>query len=617
MTCIQVSATGWRRSSTSPPSRSTPVPYSVAWPDRILAISASLWRAADAVVADDADFAAFLRQRSRDLLTDDNEAGDAAWVRGSFGRLDVVVGAYEQYDDDLFGAKAFFGLALLLRDEVGTAELKERFTYLQAIEDALPIDRHRLVSVDVPVGSFDVVAAFGQGVEVNAEILPNDPTLTRKYGRKILLRRNFVMHPAVVARLERRWRAAMAPAHQDELTAEGLFRQTTWHEVGHYLGPDTQRSGQTLDHALAEDASIIEELKSELLSTFACHWLEGVGAYTPDDVRGVAAAALLGSLRPVRPLRSQPYPTLWVMRLNQALECGYLRIEDDGLHIEHDRLADSVTSMLRETLAIQDGGTRANSSAFIERYSTWDERHERIAAALRATEQHRFVLPRFAVLDGSSAVGSSDPSGVRGRRGRPRRRQRSLPGGSAGRPTRRPARCSASVRRIGSHTIPNQMPAVATALEDRDEAGRGLLDLGRGVEALLLGEDRVRLQRERHGHGRERGLALEVELLGRELLDLAPDRGQLRLDGQDVLDRGGLIHDRLERALRCLQVRDPRSEVDDLGRDVLGRRPLREDLLADRAEARERLVPARRRDPVRHRCLGARRSSPNRSEPLV
>lgn len=375
------------------------VPYSVAWPERILAISARLWRAAEAVASDDPDLAAFLRLRSRDLLTDDNEAGDAAWVRGSFGRLDVVVGAYEPYDDDLFGAKAFFGLAVFLKDEAGTADLRGRFQYLQAIEDALPIDRHRSVPAEIPVGTFDVIAAFGQGIEVNAEILPNDATLTRKYGRKIMLRRNFVMQPEMVGRMQRRWRAAMAPVHRHDLTGAGYFRQTAWHEVGHYLGPDTQRSGRTFEDALAEDASIIEELKSELLSMFACLWLENVGAYTQPEVRAVAAAALMGGLRPVRPLRTQPYPTLWLMLLNYALGTGYLQIEADGIHIRHDRLAETVTSMLRETLAIQDVGTRAESSAFIERYSTWDERHERIAAALRAAEQHRYVLPRFTVLE--------------------------------------------------------------------------------------------------------------------------------------------------------------------------------------------------------------------------
>ena len=378
-----------------PDERFYAVPYSVAWPDQILAISARLWRAAEAVAADDSDLAAFLRQRSRDLLTDDNEAGDAAWVRGSFGRLDVVVGAYEQYDDDLFGAKGFFGLTVMLRDEAGTAELQERLKHLQAIEDALPLDRHRTVAAEIPVGTVDVVAAFGQGLEVTAEILPNDASLNRKYGRKILLRRNFVMQPDAFGVLQRRWRAAMAPVHHDELTAVGLFRQTAWHEIGHYLGPDTQRSGRAFEDVLAEDAAVIEELKSELLSTFACLWLRGVGAYTPAEVQEVAAAGLLGSIRAVRPLRSQPYPTLWLMLLNYGLERDYLRLADDGIHVEHERLADTVTSMLRETLAIQDGGTHGDSSAFIERYSTWDERHERIAAAVRAAEQHRFMLARF------------------------------------------------------------------------------------------------------------------------------------------------------------------------------------------------------------------------------
>ena len=374
------------------------VPYSIAWPERLLAISEHLRRAADAAAIDDPDLAAFLRQRSRDLLTDDNEAGDAAWVRGTFRRLDAVVGAYERYDDDLFGAKTFFGLTIMRRDEPWTAALRAELEHVQEIEDALPIDRPRVVPADIPVGTYDVIATVAQGIQVNAEILPNDESIVRKYGRKILMRRNITMHPGAVDRVMRRWLSAMAPAHHAELTAEGMFRQTTWHEIGHYLGPDEQRSGRPFGEALAEDAPILEELKAELVSAFAAILLHRRGTWTEDDVRGVAATVLLGGLRPARPLRSQPYETLWLMRLNQALETGYLRIETDGLHIEHDRLEESTVSMLRETLGIQDAGSRRDSNAFIERYSAWDERHERIAAAMRSVERHRFMFARFAAL---------------------------------------------------------------------------------------------------------------------------------------------------------------------------------------------------------------------------
>ena len=113
---------------------------------------------------------------------------------------------------------------------------------------------------------------------------------------------------------------------------------------------------------------------------------------------------LLASLRPVRPLRSQPYPTLWVMQLNHGLESGYLRIEDDGIRIETTSLADSVTSMLRETLAIQDAGTRANSERLHQANpptSTPDQCHEVTARRRCSAQQHRFVLARFAALDRS------------------------------------------------------------------------------------------------------------------------------------------------------------------------------------------------------------------------
>lgn len=378
------------------------VPYSVAWPKRILALADRLWHAAAALEPEDQDFAAFLRQRSRDLLTDDNEAGDAAWVRGSFGPVDVVVGAHEPYDDDLFGAKAFFGLSILLRDEPSTRELRQRTRHLQAIEDALPIDRHRVVAPDIPVGSFDVVAAFGQGVAVDAEILPNDPDLIRKYGRKIALRRNTTVQPEVVERVARRWRAVMAPVHHAELTPEGIFRQITWHEVGHYLGPDGTRDGRTFEQALGEDGPPLEELKAELCSLFACEWLGRIAAFSPDEVRAVVAYLLAGTFRPNRPLRSQPYATIWHLLGNHLFEAGVLRLADDGVHVDHVRLPAEAERLLAETLAIQDHGSRAESNAFFERLAAWDDRHEQIAARIKASERYRFRHARFAILEAAT-----------------------------------------------------------------------------------------------------------------------------------------------------------------------------------------------------------------------
>ncbi len=383
------------------------VPYSIAWPGPILEASNRLSAAAAAIDGEDADAGAFLRQRARDLLTDDNEAGDAAWIRGELGRIDGVIGAYEVYDDGLYGAKASFAVSVVLRDEPATTLLRAELAHLQEIEEALPYPSRRRVRTDIPVASVNVLAAFGAAVDVSAEILPNDPILRRKYGRKILVRRNTLTNPQAFERLEVRWQAAMLPQHHAELTPEGSYQQVVWHEIGHYLGPDTTREGRSLDTALEADASPIEELKAELVSQFATHRLRAMGLVDEAGARAVTASVILAGLRPVRPLRSQAYPTLWLMALNYFLEHGVLVYQDGRLGIRHERHDKVVSDMLAETLAIQEDGSKERSTAFIDRWTTWDERHEALARALKAVERYRYLDARYGLLEGATGASSS------------------------------------------------------------------------------------------------------------------------------------------------------------------------------------------------------------------
>jgi hypothetical protein len=87
------------------------------------------------------------------------------------------------------------------------------------------------------------------------------------------------------------------------------------------------------------------------------------------------------------------------MLTNRLIDDGALRIEADGVHIDPERIPGAVEAMLRETLAIQDRGSRAESRAFIERHSTWDERHERLGARIKAVERYRFRRALFGFLE--------------------------------------------------------------------------------------------------------------------------------------------------------------------------------------------------------------------------
>ena len=88
---------------------------------------------------------------------------------------------------------------------------------LQALEDSLPYKRHKKVREDIPVGVYDVVADFAQARGGNtATILPNETYLARRYGRIILLRSNIMRNPDLFGSTNKRWEAAVAPAHLKE-----------------------------------------------------------------------------------------------------------------------------------------------------------------------------------------------------------------------------------------------------------------------------------------------------------------------------------------------------------------------------------------------------------------
>ncbi len=246
------------------------VPQAVAWADELIAVHGHLNRAADAVEADDAEFARYLRNRSRDLLSNDYESGDAAWVTGRFQRLNVQIGSYETYDDALYGVKAFMSLSLLMRDAEASSRLAAGLAGLQDVEDALPYEGHKRVREDVPVGAYEVIADFGQARGANtATILPNDALFSRRYGRTILLRENIMRDPVLFTNTKAGWDAVIAEAHRDDLRPDGNFNRTLWHEIGHYLGVDRDAQGRPLDEALESTADSYEEMKADLVSLFA------------------------------------------------------------------------------------------------------------------------------------------------------------------------------------------------------------------------------------------------------------------------------------------------------------------------------------------------------------
>jgi hypothetical protein len=374
------------------------VPYSVAYADQLSKAHRLLRSAADHVESSDEEFARYLRNRARDLLSNDYESGDASWVTGRFKRLNAQIGAYETYDDALFGVKAFHSVGLLISNEKATTELRSALGGLQAIEDALPYSPHKRIREDIPVGVYHVISDYGQARGTNtATILPNDPLFSRRYGRTILLRENIMTNPDIFAASQRVWRAATADVHANDLAPQGDFQRTLWHEIGHYLGPDRDKAGRTIDAALEDYADGMEEMKSDLVSLFSFH-KRSVPAETLSAVR---AAGIRRTLQNVQPRRDQPYQTMQLIQFNWFMENGLITPDPQTarLTINYDRYNEVVSSLLREVLALQYNGDKAAAAKFFDRWTKWTpEVHGKLAERIRAAQGARWRNVRYGAL---------------------------------------------------------------------------------------------------------------------------------------------------------------------------------------------------------------------------
>jgi hypothetical protein len=378
------------------------VPYSVAYADDIFRVYTLLNEAALAVQNEDEELARFLRNRGRDLLSDDYGSGDASWVTGRFKNLDVESGAYETYDDELFGSKAFFSLSLMIKRRQETAAVRAAMKNIQALESSLPYARHKRVRDDIPVGLYDVVADFGEARGGNsASILPDEPHPVQRYGRRIIIRSNILDNIELFDQLKQMWLAVVASPHRDELTMDGELNDTLWHELGHYLGVDHTRDGRTLGEALENAANVLEEMKADLVSLFVAEALQQQGYYDAAGLRHHYASGIARVVVKNKPRRDQAYETMQLMQWNYFMQQGLLSLDRDTgtLHIRYQEYHEVVGSLLAKILELQETGDKAEAELFIAQYSTWDEdRHGVVARKLRDAERYRYTLYNYAVL---------------------------------------------------------------------------------------------------------------------------------------------------------------------------------------------------------------------------
>ncbi len=148
-----------------------------------------------AALTDNQSLRTFLNLRAEAFLSNDYYTSDVAWMDLD-APLDITIGPYETYNDELFGYKAAYEAYVNLRDDRETERLKSFSSHLQEIEDHLPIEpryRNPKLGASAPIRVVNEILAAGDGahgVRTAAYNLPNDERVVHEKGSKRVMLKN-------------------------------------------------------------------------------------------------------------------------------------------------------------------------------------------------------------------------------------------------------------------------------------------------------------------------------------------------------------------------------------------------------------------------------------------
>ncbi len=357
------------------------IPYSEAYKSH-LERAASLLREA-AALADNASLKRFLNSRADAFLSNDYYESDVAWMDLD-APLDITIGPYETYTDELFGYKAAFEAYVNLRDEVESKKLDALAHNLQEMENNLPEDaqyRNPKLGGAAPMRVVNEVFAAGDGehgVQTAAYNLPNDERVVREKGSKRVMMKNVqeAKFRSVLIPIARR----MLPVKDSaDVSFEPFFTHIVAHELMHGLGPHdikTTAGESTVRKELKELYGAIEEAKADITGLFALQYmmdnakplkLEGVLRTGEAAERQLYTTFLASAFRTIRFGITEAHGRGMALQFNYLVDRGgFVQTPDGTFAVDFSKIKNAVRELTHDLLTLEATGDYAGAKRMLE-----------------------------------------------------------------------------------------------------------------------------------------------------------------------------------------------------------------------------------------------------------
>jgi Peptidase family M49 len=381
------------------------VPYSEAY-QKDLDRAAHLLREA-AGATENQTLRRFLTSRADAFLSNDYYASDLAWMDLD-APLDITIGPYETYNDEIFGYKAAFEAYVNLRDDRETAKLKFFADHMQEIEDNLPLDpqyRNPKIGADSPIRVVNEIFSAGDGnhgVQTAAYNLPNDERVVQQKGSKRVMLKNVqeAKFNSILAPISKRMLPVSA---QSDLSFDSFFTHILAHEMTHGIGPHRiQVAGRdtTPRQELKELFSAIEEAKADvtglfMLQHFFDHGMLPGGA--PSE-RRLYTTFLASAFRTLRFGLNDAHGKGMAVQFNYLVDRGAFVAHADGTYqVNFEKVKSAVRDLDHDLLTLEATGDYAGAKKMLDELGVL--RPEMAAALGRLKDIPTDIEPIFVTAD--------------------------------------------------------------------------------------------------------------------------------------------------------------------------------------------------------------------------
>jgi len=347
-----------------------------------------------AAITSNSSLKTFLTLRAKAFRTDDYFESELAWMDVKDTPIEITIGPYESYRDELYGQKTAFEAYVTLRNPDASAALEKYKRYLRDMEANLPVPetyKNFQRGFESPIAVVDQIGSGGEarpGIQTVAFNLPNDERVREAKGAKKVILANVL--GAKFDRILKPLAALVLVKDQAGLVSKShMENETLFHELSHSLGPGTIiKDGRktTVDAELKEQASGLEECKADVMGVWNILFMMEQGELPIAERPQLYATYVTGLFRAMRFGVADAHGRGAAVQYNFLREHGGFDWDANArrYRVNDAKMQSAVGALVSAIVKLQGDGDYEGVKAFNARYGTLDADAQAVIASMRA-----------------------------------------------------------------------------------------------------------------------------------------------------------------------------------------------------------------------------------------